>query len=385
MQECSGIFTYTNLAMRVLKKISNIVREELDAFHCQEVSLPNLQDAELWKKSNRYEAYGQEKFRLVDRKDREMFLSPTAEESCILLVKNFVQSYRDLPVCAYQIKEKYRDEIRPRFGLIRSRQFIMKDAYSFAKDEQQATEVYVRFFNAYLRIFERLKLNAIAVPADTGEIGGKFSHEFVVLHDMGESDVFFGDGITSSGQISDERELANLSSSFTRHENYPNISKCIEVGHMFYLDKTYSTPMDAKFTAEDGTLQHFIMGCYGIGVSRILSVLLSKHQFFPQEVAPFKLHLILRENASWSHRGPEKEIYQQVENIVGRDEVLIDDRKNGMGDALHDADLIGIPNRLIIGRNIELYYGGQNPHSFEELEELYVFMKSKFKAVSTLS
>ena len=369
IQECSGIFSYTNLGLRIINKISNRIRQELDVF-CQEVALPNLQDAELWKLSGRYASYGEEKFKLTDRKKREMFLAPTAEESATLLVNTMVQSYKSLPVCIYQIKEKYRDELRPRFGLIRSRQFIMKDAYSYASSEQEAYEIYFQFFKAYENIFKSMNLKTIAVPADTGEIGGDFSHEFVVLNEHGESDVFFS---AEQPNIETIKDFDKLTNSFTPVENYQK-SKAIELGHLFHLGATYSAPMKANFTNKNGDLEPFIMGCYGIGVSRILALALNIHKFLPKSIAPFLFHIIYkRKNA--------EEVYGRFCKEFGEQNILFD-QDESIGSALNNADLIGIPQRIIIAQSIEYYEYELNgdilqKHIFITEEDLYVFLKTQ--------
>jgi prolyl-tRNA synthetase len=341
-KECAGIFRFTNLGLKMVEKIKHVIRSELDNIGCLEVALPILQDINLWKKSGRDHAYGPERFSLKDRKDATMVLAPTAEESCTELISSIVSSYRQLPITVYQMIEKYRDEMRPRFGLVRSRQFIMKDAYSFAKDDEQATQIYVDIYNAYCRIFKNLGLNACAVTADTGEIGGKFSHEFVVLNDqIGETDLYY-DHLYNS-EIHSVEEFNKITASFD-NKSLSNCKKSLELGHIFYLGDVYSKAMKAMFTDTDGLLKPFIMGCYGIGVTRILACLAETKAFFPEHLSPFKYHLI------GINQEKSEEFYKISHNKL---DILYDDRDQSTGTKFNDADIIGIPNRIIIGNNIE--------------------------------
>ena len=370
-KECSGIFRFTNLGLRLLNNIKNIIRHELDAIGCLEVALPILQDIELWRKSGRGNGYcGRETFTLNDRKDAVMFLSPTAEESATEMVADIINSYKNLeePITIYQMLEKYRDEMRPRFGLMRSRQFTMKDAYSFAKNQEQAMAIYIEMYNCYLRIFKKFGITVYPVPGDTGEIGGKFCHEFVVIANQNskscmECSMYFDELCDSSVQSSEDFD--RLKCGFIQN-NFTKETKCLELGEIFYLDTHYSKPMKALFTASDGSLQPFIMGCYGIGVTRVLAYIASEFDFFPEEIAPFKYHLVGIDSEK------SFELYNSVKNNL---EILFDDRDQKPGVKFNDADLIGIPNRIIIGNSMEFKNCLENKvTTFNSIEELKHFL-----------
>lgn len=344
-KECSGIFRFTNLGFRVLEKIKKVIRNELDKMNCLEVELPILQDIAIWEKSNRKNAYGPERFNLKDRKGSEMVLAPTAEESATEMMIDIVNSYKQLPITIYQMVQKYRDEMRPRFGLIRSRQFIMKDAYSFAKNEEEATKIYIEFYNCYIEIFKKFGIDVFAVPGEVGDIGGKFSHEFVVLNDVvGESDVFYNE--LNNDYAKTEKDFKNLECAF-EDLGFKNRNKCLELGHIYYLGDFYSKTMKAEFTDSDGKNKNMIMGCYGIGVTRILSYLMESREFLPEIVSPFDIHLVGIDAV----KSEELYSYLQKHNIS----VLYDDRDCSAGVKFNDADLVGIPKRIVIGKEIEFH------------------------------
>lgn len=342
-QQGSGIFEFGPLGTRLMKNLENIVRKELDSIGGLECRLPLLQVDQLWIRSGRIDKYGSDMFKLKDRHGKTMVLAPTAEEAAVNLVHSYVNSYKQLPIHIYQILEKYRDEIRPRFGLVRARQFTMKDAYSFCATDEQAEEIYMKYYNAYLRIFKALDINIVTVPGDNGEIGGKFSHEFVVECDIGED-------VLKSGYI-EPKELDIISDL----ENSQLVQakqqmKVLELGHIFYLDKEYSEKMKTFFMDEDGKHKPYIMGCYGLGISRILAFL-SKRAFWPECISPFKLHIVGIDMPK------AEEIYKKYEKY--HDYILFDDRNAPRGGSkFHDADALKIPYRLVIGKNIELYYKG---------------------------
>lgn len=340
-QQCAGIFEFSPMGTKIIQNIENIIRSELNKIGALEVRLPLLQSGNLWEKSNRIDKYGKEMFKLSDRNNNTMVLAPTAEESALNLISKYVNSYKQLPVNIYQILEKYRDEMRPRFGLIRARQFTMKDGYSFCSNEKDAEQIYVDYYNAYLNIFKNLELDVIPVAAETGEIGGKFSHEFIVNCEFGEEYVYFED--LNFNKINCIEDLNKLNTSRINGKNSVN---GLELGHIFYLGTVYSEQMECYFMNQEGQQQPYIMGCYGIGVSRILSVL-SLKQFLPCSVSPFKLHLVgIDYNKS-------KEIYEKYNK---NDNILWDERDVSPGTKFNDADAIKIPYRLVIGNNMELYF-----------------------------
>lgn len=345
-QHSAGLFEYGPLATAVLQNIENVIRRELNGIGALEVRLPLLQSEELWTKSDRINKYGKEMFKLLDRHDNTLILSPTAEESAINLMSKYVNSYKQLPMHIYQILEKYRDEIRPRFGTIRARQFTMKDAYSFCATSEDAEKLYVDYYNAYLRIFQMLEIDVVPVEADNGEIGGKFSHEFVAECEFGEEDVFFDGDINNFKEIKNIEDLKNIKSSRTKGEN---TFKSLELGHIFYLDQHYSKLMEAGVNNKDGVHVPYIMGCYGIGISRILT-LLSLKKYWPGSVSPFRVHVV------GINMEKAREFYALVRN---KSQVIFDDRDVSPGTKFFDADALKIPYRLVIGNNVELYHHGE--------------------------
>ena len=343
-KESSGIFRFTNLGLRSLEKIKNVIRREMNKIGALEVELPILQDISMWEKSNRKEAYGPERFELKDRHDNTMILAPTAEESASEMIIDLVKSYKQLPISIYQMVSKYRDEMRPRFGLVRSRQFTMKDAYSFAKDEKNALEIYKDYFNAYVRIFNNLGFQTYAVPGETGDIGGKFCHEFVVTNTpIGECDMYFSKNLPAR-EISKLEDLDLIENSFEKIHD--NSVKCLELGHIYYLAESYSKSMKIQYQDEFGKMENMFMGCYGIGVTRILSFAMEYFEFLPINISPFTFNLI----------GINRNLSEDFYNSLFEDlklEVLYDDRQNSPGEKFSDGDLIGIPYRIVIGNKIE--------------------------------
>lgn len=324
----SGTYSYLPLGFRVLKKIKAIIREEMDGRGAQEVLLPAIQPVELWQQTRRYEDLGEDMIKFIDRHKKEHVLGPTHEEVITALVKGSLASYRNLPQILYQIQTKFRDEPRPRFGVIRSREFIMKDAYSFDRDEAGLDTSFKRMFEAYCEIFKRCGLDFLVVEADPGVMGGSESKEFMVPAQMGE-DVVEKDGKTIP---------------------------CIEVGHIFKLGTKYSKALAVTFLDEDGKEKEIIMGCYGIGVNRIMAAAIEQHNdadgiIWPRNIAPYEV-LILPINAA--HRD-SMEVAERLycELTDSGVEALLDDRDLRAGVKFKDADLIGIPLRINIGeRNL---------------------------------
>ncbi len=372
-QTAAGIYAFLPLGLRVLSKIESIVREEMDRAGALEVLMPTVQSAELWRQSGRYEAYGPEMLRLKDRHDREMLFSPTAEELFTVIFQNGAKSYRDLPRNLYQIQWKFRDEVRPRFGLMRGREFLMKDAYSFDIDMAGARHSYNRMFIAYMRTFARMGLDAIPMQADTGPIGGDLSHEFIVLAPTGESDVFYDEAWlerrdTSDVDASDAAGLAAyiaaLNTDYAATDEKRDLeaeakcgdrlqrSKGIEVGQVFYFGDKYTKAMGVTVQGPDGVPVTPLMGSYGIGVTRLMGAIIeASHDnggiVWPDAVAPFAVALINLRSDDAECAAACEGIYAEL-TALGV-EVLYDDRDERGGAKFATADLIGLPWQLVVG------------------------------------
>lgn len=372
-QTSAGIYAWLPLGFRVLKNIERIVREEQDAAGAQEVLMPTIQSADLWRESGRYDAYGPEMLRFKDRHDREMLYGPTNEEVITVLFRDAVKSYRDLPKNLYHIQWKFRDEVRPRFGVMRGREFLMKDNYSFDIDKAGAIHSYNRMFVAYLRTFARMGLKAIPMVAETGPIGGDLSHEFIVLADTGESAVFCHKGLVDkdilSRKIDYATDLQPIVNEWTslyaatdeKHdkaafEKIPEgeqlAARGIEVGHIFYFGTTYSKPMNAVVTGPGGEQITVEMGSYGIGVSRLVGgIIEASHDdagiIWPESVAPFKVAIVNLKPDDGAVSGACGKLYDAF-RAKGID-VLHDDRDIRPGGKFADMDLIGIPWQVIVG------------------------------------
>lgn len=371
-QTSAGIYAWLPLGWKVLQKVAQIVREEQDRAGAQELLMPTIQSAELWKQSGRYDAYGKEMLRITDRHDREMLFGPTNEEMITDIVKTFVKSYKDLPKNLYHIQWKFRDEVRPRFGVMRGREFLMKDNYSFDLDAEGARLSYRKMFLAYLRTFARMGIKAIPMRADTGPIGGDLSHEFIILAETGESQVFcdkkwleldvLADNPDANGDLKDF--FAKYTSVYAATEEMHDAANCpvpaeqletargIEVGHIFYFGTKYSAPMGAVVTGPDGQPVTLEMGSYGIGVSRVVAALIeASHDdagiIWPDQVAPFKVALINLKADDEACRSTCDDLYAKL-NAAGV-EVIYDDRNERPGAKFADMDLIGIPWQLTVG------------------------------------
>lgn len=360
----SGIYSWLPLGLRVLEKIERIVREEQDRIGCNYIKMSTIQPAELWNESGRYDAYGKEMLRIKDRHDREMLYGPTNEEQVTDIFRTHVRSYKDLPLNLYQIQWKFRDEIRPRFGVMRGREFLMKDGYSFDLDYASAKKTYEKIFYAYLRTFRRLGLTAIPVQADPGAIGGNMSHEFQILAETGESTLYYdkryeelanADSIDYDELIrlyaveSDKHDPANCPVS----EDQLLVRKGIEVGHIFYFGTKYSESMGAKVAGPDGKPVYPEMGSYGIGVSRLVGAIIEashddKGIIWPESVAPFQVIIIdlaKQDNATTSMAD---QLHMRLLN--NRIDTLYDDRNERPGVKFASAELIGIPYQVVIGK-----------------------------------
>ncbi len=347
----SGVYTYLPLGYRVIKKVEKIIREELDNIGCSELLMPSLQSKDLWVESGRWDAYGRELMRLTDRHDREFCLGPTHEEVITSIVRDHVKSYKNLPLALYQIQTKFRDEFRPRFGLMRGREFIMKDLYTFSATQEDLDEWYLKVRKAYCNILDRLELKYRVVRADSGNIGGKNSEEFMVLCDIGEDTIAYSD----SSDFACNVELMDLKEGDASPDGIGTIklAKGIEAGHIFKLGTKYSEPMKCMFVDKDGKNKPIIMGCYGIGVSRLLMAILEQHYHddkavWPKEVSPFDVHVIPLDKEGTEGFTKALEIKDKLE--AKGYEVLFDDRAESPGSKFKDADLIGIRNRIVVGR-----------------------------------
>ncbi|QVK18921.1 proline--tRNA ligase [Mycoplasmatota bacterium] len=353
-QIAAGIYTYLPLALRSLKKVEQIIREELDAIGAGELLMPALQPSELWIESGRWNQYGDTLMRMKDRHEREFALGPTHEEVVTYIIKDVLNSYKKLPITLYQIQTKFRDELRPRFGLMRGREFIMKDAYSFHSTKTSLDKSYEDFRQAYINIFNRCGLKFRAVSADSGNIGGSESCEFMVLSEIGEDTIVYSDKSDFASNI----EVHDLPVGAPSPDGNGTIlhAKGIEVGHIFKLGTKYSNAMKAQFTNEEGIREDILMGCYGIGVSRVLMAIIEQNNddkgiIWPKALAPFDVHMIVID--------PKNENQMALANQLEKDlmqkqlEVLVDDRKERPGVKFTESDLIGIPIRITIGKNID--------------------------------
>src|SRR5215472_11118539 len=373
-QTSAGIYAWLPLGFRVLKNIERIVREEQDASGAQEVLMPTIQSADLWRESGRYDAYGPEMLRIKDRHDREMLFGPTNEEMITVLFRDGVKSYRDLPKNLYHIQWKFRDEVRPRFGVMRGREFLMKDNYSFDIDKAGAILSYNKMFVAYLRTFARMGLKAIPMRAETGPIGGDLSHEFIILANTGESGVH----VHADFIDTDWREFDNVGWEAAALQqvvdHYTGIyaatddvhdpqaaakwgdkilsRRGIEVGQIFYFGDKYSRPMGALAIRPDGEAVALEMGSYGIGVSRLVGALIEANHddagiIWPESVAPFRVGLINLRAGDEKCRNFADDLYAKLCNAGI--EVLYDDRDESPGAKFAAMDLIGLPDQLVIG------------------------------------
>lgn len=375
-QTSAGIYAWLPLGYRVLRKIEQIVREGQDEAGAQEVLMPTIQPAELWQQSGRYEAYGKEMLRIKDRHERDMLYGPTNEEMITDIFRREVKTYRDVPKNLYHMQWKFRDEVRPRFGVMRGREFLMKDAYSFDLDYAGARTAYQKMFLSYLRTFARMGLKAIPMQADTGPIGGDMSHEFIILAETGESGVFchpdwlntdpLKEGVRYSDDLNPFFEKYTSLYAATDEKHKPGggplpdkellNARGIEVGHIFYFGTKYSAPMGAVVTGPKGETITLEMGSYGIGVSRLVGAIIeASHDeagiIWPEPVAPYKVGLL-------SLKPNDAEAVKKVDDIYARlqqagVEVLYDDRDERPGAKFADCDLIGLPWQIIGGRGLD--------------------------------
>ncbi|AQS41793.1 MAG: Proline--tRNA ligase [Candidatus Tokpelaia hoelldobleri] len=374
-QQSAGIYSWLPLGKKVLDKVCAIIREEQNRAGALEIWMPTIQSADLWRESGRYDDYGKEMLRIADRQERDMLYGPTNEEMVTDIFRSYVRSYRDLPLNLYHIQWKFRDEIRPRFGVMRSREFLMKDGYSFDLDYEGARAAYNRVFVSYLRTFTRAGLKAIPMRADTGPIGGDLSHEFIILADTGESAVFcdrqYLDMPVPGADVdfTDDAAMADIVAQWTTpyaateemHDEaeWENVkagdrlaARGIEVGHIFHFGDKYSAPMGARVTGPDGKEHTVSMGSYGIGPSRLVAAAIeASHDengiIWPKAIAPFDLGIINMKPGDEACDKLAKRVYTQAGN-AGFD-CLLDDSSERAGSKFATMDLIGLPTQIIIG------------------------------------
>ncbi len=354
-QQSAGQYSFLPMGYRVLKKIENIIRDEMNAIGSAEILMPSVQPSELWQESGRWDSYGLELLRLHDRHDREYCLGPTFEEVITDLVRKDLNSYKQLPINLYQISSKFRDEIRPRFGIMRAREFIMKDSYSFHLNSECLNRWYEVYKKAYNKIFDRLQLEYTMVDADSGNIGGSVSNEFHVLANTGEDDLLIDEnGIGVNFEIAKSKYNSNDIDKIMKSNNLI-LKKGIEVGHIFKLGNKYSQAMNLSVTDADSNTRYLEMGCYGIGVSRIVAAAIEQNHdengiIWPISIAPFEFVLVEID-------GHKNENVRSFSNMIYEDllekgvEVIFDDRETKLGHKLNDWELIGIPNIIIVGKS----------------------------------
>ncbi len=379
-QQSSGQYSFLPIGYRVLKKIENIIREEMNAIGSAEILMPSVQPSELWEESGRWETYGLELLRLKDRHQRDYCLGPTFEEVITDLVRKDLNSYKQLPINMYQISSKFRDEIRPRFGIMRAREFIMKDAYSFHLNQECLDEWYENYKKAYNKIFTRLQLEYTMVDADSGNIGGSKSNEFHVIADTGEDDLLIDqDGIGVNYEIAKTKYNSDDIKKIINENNLVH-KKGIEVGHIFKLGDKYSKAMNLSIADVESKICNIEMGCYGIGVSRIIAAAIEQNHddkgiVWPATIAPFKIVIIeIDGHKNESVRLYTSELYDGL-SAKGV-EVILDDRNSKLGNKLNDWELIGVPNIVIVGKSeaetksVTFKKRGQNDKSSLSVEDL---------------
>ena len=410
-QSSAGIYSWLPLGFKVMKKIEKIVREEQNKIGAQEILMPTIQSSEIWKESGRYEDYGEEMLRIKDRQDREMLYGPTNEELVTDIFRSSLKSYKSLPQLLYHIQWKFRDEIRPRFGIMRCREFFMKDAYSFDINDEEAFFSYNKFFLSYLKTFKRLNLTAIPMAADTGPIGGNLSHEFTILAETGESKIFTDKRIfdlNSDGTKIEKKSLEDLRKKYEQFyavtdekfnkeefekqvsEQNRLITKGIEVGHIFYFGDKYSKPMGASVDLPGGKKDFVKMGSYGIGVSRLVGAIIEakydeKNEVmkWPISVAPYDIAIIPMMNKNDnSILDKSNKISIELEN--NGIETIIDDTDENLSSKIKKMNLIGAPYQIIIGKKtegeiLEFQEVGKEPQKISLKEIIKILKEQKVK------
>ena len=390
----SGIYTWLPLGLKVLRKIENIVREEMDQSGAQEVLMPMVHPKELWEETKRWEKMGPELLRFKDRHDRDFCLGPTHEEVITDLVRNNVKSYKELPLNIYQIQTKFRDEIRPRYGVMRGREFLMKDSYSFNIDEASLQETYLLMRNTYKKILERIGLEYKIVKADSGAIGGDASEEFHVLAENGEDTIAISDtsefAINTELLLDEGQDISTLEGKPSPDGNgVIEIKKGIEVGHIFQLGKIYTELMKVNVLNQEGRAIDLFMGCYGIGVSRLVAAAIEQNNdekgiLWPESIAPYEVNIVAIGYTKEPKIAEAANNLSEQLQVMGY-EVILDDRKDGYGTKMKDAELIGIPVNIIIGNNflesgeVELKHrnGQSSTNNITEITSIFEHFKNQ--------
>ncbi|MDA7593973.1 proline--tRNA ligase [Candidatus Pelagibacter sp.] len=410
-QSSAGIYSWLPLGFKVMKKIEQIVREEQNKIGAQEILMPTIQPSDIWKESGRYDDYGDEMLRIKDRQGREMLYGPTNEELVTDIFRSSVKSYKSLPQLLYHIQWKFRDEVRPRFGIMRGREFYMKDAYSFDVNDEDAAFSYDKFFFSYLKTFKRLELSAIPMAADTGPIGGNLSHEFIILADTGESKIFTDKRVfdlDSEGSVMDRQSLQDLRKKYEQYyavadekfnkdefeekvsEENRLITKGIEVGHIFYFGDKYSKALNATVDLPGGKKDFVKMGSYGIGVSRLVGAIIEakydeKEEImkWPFSVAPYELAIIPMINKNdTSALDKANKLFKHFEskNI----DTIIDDMDENLSSKIKKFNLIGVPYQVILGKKsdgdlLEFKEIGKDPKSLTIDQITQILTEQKLK------
>ena len=410
-QSSAGIYSWLPLGLKVMKKIEQIVREEQNKIGAQEILMPTIQSSEIWKESGRYDDYGEEMLRIKDRQNREMLYGPTNEELVTDIFRSSVKSYKSLPQLLYHIQWKFRDEIRPRFGVMRCREFFMKDAYSFDVNDEEALFSYNKFFLSYLKTFKRLDLTAIPMAADTGPIGGNLSHEFIILAETGESKIYTDKRIFEVDSKETKLEKKALEDLRNKYEKFYSvtdekfnkeefeskvieenrlITKGIEVGHIFYFGDKYSKPMNGSVDLPEGKKDFVKMGSYGVGVSRLVGAIIEakyneKEEImkWPISVAPYDISIIpmiIKNDKSTLEKANKINLELKKYNI----EALIDDTDENFSSKIKKMNLIGVPYQIIIGKQsendlVEFRKVGEDSQKIKLSEIINIIKKQKEK------
>ena len=410
-QSSAGIYSWLPLGFKVMKKIEKIVREEQNKIGAQELLMPTIQSSDIWKESGRYDEYGEEMLRIKDRQNREMLYGPTNEELITEIFRSSVKSYKSLPQLLYHIQWKFRDELRPRFGIMRCREFYMKDAYSFDISDEEALFSYNKFFLSYLKTFKRLELTAIPMAADTGPIGGNLSHEFIILADTGESKIFTDKRIfdlNSDGSKIEKKSLEELRKKYEKFyavtdekfnkndfekkvpEDYRLTTKGIEVGHIFYFGDKYSKPLNAGVDLPGGKKDFVKMGSYGVGVSRLVGAIIEAKynekdevMKWPLSVTPYEVAIIpLINKNETSNLEKSKNIYNFLKNK--NIDVILDDTDENFSSKMKKFNLIGVPYQILLGKKsygdlIEFIEVGKDSQSLSLEQIVKVLTEQKEK------
>ena len=410
-QSSAGIYSWLPLGFKVMKKIEQVVREEQNKIGAQEMLMPTIQSSEIWKESGRYDDYGDEMLRIKDRQDREMLYGPTNEELITDIFRSSIKSYKSLPQLLYHIQWKFRDEVRPRFGIMRCREFYMKDAYSFDVSDDDAVYSYNKFFLSYLKTFKKLELTAIPMAADTGPIGGNLSHEFIILADTGESKIFTDKRVfdlDSKDSLVNRKSLEDLRKKYEKFYSVTDekfnkekfekqvseenrlITKGIEVGHIFYFGDKYSRALNASVDLPGGKKDFVKMGSYGIGVSRLVGAIIEakyneKEEImkWPFSVAPYEIAIIPminKNDKSTLEKATEIFEHLQSNNI----DAIIDDMNENLSSKIKKFNLIGVPYQIIIGKKsegdlLEFKEIGKNPKNLtlDQITKILTELKEK--------